>query len=73
MVGLLLGEEQASESWVSMRRTHPQLGEHCCPHALPAPTVAAAVASDANWLDFFERFATMEDDDCFRRNLMILL
>ena len=33
MVGLLVAAEH-SESFVSTRRTQPQLGEHCCAHAL---------------------------------------
>jgi len=69
MVGLALDDED-SESWASIRRTHPQFDEHCCPQALPVLSTLDVV--DANILLVLERFAVMDDKDGFNRNLMIL-
>lgn len=83
MVGLVF--EGHSESWASMRRTHPQFGEHCCPHALPDDVLLVFTSADVTGADAAtsfdvdtniwlarERFATM-DDDGFSRNLMMVL
>jgi hypothetical protein len=71
IIGLVL--EVPSDNSASIRRTHPQLGLHCWPQALPTPVVVslAVAAAPFNKLLDFKMLATGAEYGWSSRNLMI--
>ncbi len=77
MVGLVLDEH--SDKCVSIRRIHPQVEPHCCPHALPVLVFTAGLvvgAAEPTTLvaddKTFEVFRA-EEDEALSRNLIMMV